>query len=226
MNIDKAFNQTVAYYDDWIRKAVPGYDALFAAAGELIPFGPESAIDVLDLGAGTGLFSRMVLDKCPLARFALWDVAEKMLGLARERFRDYPDQFRYVVEDYRRLGTGESFDMVISSLSIHHLEDQEKRELFGVVYRVLRQGGIFINVDLVKGPTISLEEFYWTNWLEKIRRAGASEDEIRAGIERRKAFDRDATLENQLFWLREAGFPDADCVYRDFKIGVFFGIKR
>jgi len=223
--IDKAFNETVEYYDSWIRKAVPGYDELFAAAKELISFAPDAPIDVLDLGAGTGLFAQQVFGKCPLGRFALWDVAVKMLNVARERFHEHPEQFRYVVDDYRNLGKAESFDMVISSLSIHHLEDDEKRELFRRIYEVLRDQGIFINIDLIRGPTPALEEFYWKNWLEKIRRAGAPEDEIQAGIERRQAYDRDATLEDQLRWLREAEFTDVDCVYRNFKMGVFLGVK-
>ena len=225
MAIDQAFNETVDYYDRWIRQAVPGYDDLFAAAMELIPFAPDAAIEVLDLGSGTGLFAWQVLEKCPLANFVLWDVAGKMLDVARERFRDYPEQFRYVVDDYRKLGKAATFDMVISSLSIHHLEDNDKRKLFRCICEVLRNEGIFINIDLIRGTTPFLEEFYWNNWLEKIRRAGAPEDEIQAGIKRRQAFDRDATLEDQLGWMREAGFTDVDCAYRNFKMGVFLGIK-
>ncbi len=226
MAIEQAFNRTVEYYDSWIRKAVPGYDDLFAAAKELIPWASDAAIDVLDLGAGTGLFARQVLEKCPQGRFVLWDVAGKMLDVARERFRDRPDQFSYVVDDYRNLRDAESFDLVISSLSIHHLEDREKSDLFRRVYAVLRDGGVFIDIDLIRGPTASLEEFYWNNWLGKIRRAGASEEEIQAGIERRVAFDKEALLEEQLLWLREAGFTDVDCVYRNFKMGLFLGVKR
>jgi tRNA (cmo5U34)-methyltransferase len=224
--IEEAFNKTVDYYDSWIRKAVPGYDDLFVIAKELIPFAQDAPIDVLDLGAGTGLFSRQVLEKYPRGRFMLYDVAGKMLDVARERFRDLPDRFRYVVDDYRNLREAGSFDLVISSLSIHHLADVEKRELFGRIYGVLRDGGVFINIDLIRGPTPSLEEFYCANWYEKVRRAGASEEEVRAGIERRLAFDREALLEDQLRWLREAGFADVDCVYRNFKMGLFLGVKH
>ena len=225
MAIDQAFNETVEYYDSWIRKAVPGYDDLFAVAKELIPFTPEQSVDVLDLGAGTGLFAGQVLEKYPLARFVLWDVAGRMLDVARQRFLDRPEQFRYVVDDYRNLRDAGSFDLVVSSLSIHHLEDDEKRELFCRIHDILRDGGVFINIDLVRGPTSVLEDFYCKNWFEKMRGAGASEEEIRAGIERRLAFDKEALLEDQLLWLREAGFTDVDCVYRNFKMGLFFGVK-
>jgi tRNA (cmo5U34)-methyltransferase len=148
-----------------------------------------------------------------------------MLDVARQRFSDRPEQFRYVVDDYRNLTDAGSFDLVISSLSIHHLEDPEKRALFRRIHDILRDRGVFINIDLIRGPTPVLEEFYCKNWFEKMRRAGASEDEIRAGIERRRAFDRDALLDDQLLWLREAGFTDVDCVYRNFKMGLFLGVK-
>jgi tRNA (cmo5U34)-methyltransferase len=45
------------------------------------------------------------------------------------------------------------------------------------------------------------------------------------GSGRRCAFDKDALLDDQLLWLWEAGFTDVDCVYRNFKMGVFLGVK-
>jgi len=226
MAIDQAFNATVDYYDTWVRKAVPGYDDMFAIAKELLPFAADAAIDVLDLGAGTGLFSRHVMERCPHARFLLYDVADKMLDVARERFSACPDQFRYVVDDYRNLRHVGSFDLVISGLSIHHLADGEKKELCGSIYAALRAGGIFINIDQIKGPTPKLQELYWKTWLDKVREAGASEDEIQKGIERRLAFDREATLADQLRWLEKAGFADVDCIYKNYLMGLFFGVKR
>ena len=94
MTIDQAFNTTIDYYDDWMKKALPNYAEIFRTARELIPFDPAKAIEVLDLGAGTGLFSKHVLEKYPEANFILYDLADKMLDVARERFRGHPKQFR------------------------------------------------------------------------------------------------------------------------------------
>ncbi len=225
MAIDQAFNETIAYYDDWIRKAVPGYDDLFAIARELIPFPPDAVIDVLDLGAGTGLFASLVHKNCPRGRFVLVDVAEQMLGLARERFRKHADRFRFVVEDYRTFESAERFDLVISSLSIHHLADGEKEALFSRIYGLLRPGGRFINVDQIKGPTPELQQLYGDIWLERVRRSGATEEQIRGGMERRAAYDREATLADQLRWLQEAGFTDVDCIYKNYLMGLFLAAK-
>jgi tRNA (cmo5U34)-methyltransferase len=170
MTIDAAFNATVAYYDDWMTKALPNYSDLFGSAMALLPFKPEAALEVLDLGAGTGLFSKHVLGKYPHARFVLVDLADKMLDVARQRFGDGSDQFQYVVADYRTLEGQAEYDLVISSLSIHHLEDADKQALFGSIYSILRKGGIFVNVDQIRGETAYLRELYWNHYLEQVHR--------------------------------------------------------
>lgn len=226
MSIGDAFNRSVSYYDDWMRAALPGYDDLWATALALVPAAPDSAIDVLDLGAGTGAFSWRVRQAFPKARLVLVDLADKLLEVARGRFLG-AEGIEYVVADYRDFTPEASrrFDLVVSSMSIHHLEDEEKAALFGRVFDLLRPGGAFVNIDQIKGETPALRELYWTKWLEHVRSAGAPENQIADSIQRRRTFDRDASLADQVRWLTEAGFRDADCVYKNFFVGVFYGRK-
>jgi tRNA (cmo5U34)-methyltransferase len=225
MTIGQAFDRTVAYYDNWMKLALPNYDQLFASALELIPFKDNHPINVLDLGAGTGLFSQLVFEQYPRANFTLVDIAPKMLDLARERFALHPNQFDYRVADYRDFSEQEVYGLVISSLSIHHLTDPEKANLFGGAFRALKTGGAFINVDQIKGPTPDMAAMYWAHWLEEVRTKGVPEDQIQSSILRRTEYDKNALLVDQLRWLSEAGFIDVDCVYKDFFIGVFFAKK-
>ncbi len=225
MTIDQAFNAAIDYYDDWMKKALPNYTDLFQTAQALIPFAPEASIAVLDLGAGTGLFSKHVLDKYPCARFVLYDVADKMLEVARARFAPYPAQFDYVVGDYRTLQVPHTFDLVISSLSLHHLADDEKAALFRTVYGVLRPPGLFINIDQIRGETAYLRDLYWQHWLDQVRRLEPSAERIQASMDRRLTYDRDASLGDQLAWLKAAGFANVDCVYKNYFVGVFLGMK-
>jgi tRNA (cmo5U34)-methyltransferase len=153
MTINEAFDASVDYYDDWMKQALPNYDDIFSTALALLPFKAEAALEVLDLGAGTGLFSSHVLGKYPHASFILVDLAEKMLEVARRRFGDASDQFQYVLGDYCKLEGAAEYDLVISSLSIHHLQDADKQDFFGRIFTVLRSGGIFINVDQIRGET-------------------------------------------------------------------------
>lgn len=226
MSINEAFNLTTDFYDRWIRKAVPGYDEMRHIAQELLPQSSQSPLEVLDLGAGTGLFSGLVQTTYPTAHFTLWDVADKMLEVAKARFEASLAQFRYVVDDYRSFTEKESYHLVISSLSIHHLSDPEKQELFCRIFQALKPGGIFLNMDQIKGPTPKLQEIYCRKWEEITRLNGATEDEVQGGLERRRLYDREATLENQLQWLRDAGFQEADCVYKKWLMGLFYARKN
>jgi tRNA (cmo5U34)-methyltransferase len=225
MTIGDAFDAAVGYYDDWIRKALPGYDELFSTATSLIPFESDREFDVLDLGAGTGLFSKHVFEAFPRARFTLVDVAEKLLDSARLRFAELPGQFAYVTADYRSIEPPPQYDVVVSSLSIHHLTDEEKQDLFRRVHRLVREGGVFLNVDQIRAESLQMEELYRVRWLEHVRREGASERQVAESLERRRVFDHDALLGDQLKWLREAGFTSADCVYKNWFVGVFLAVR-
>jgi len=223
--IAQAFDASVDYYDDWMRNALPSYDGIFAAALEQIPFEKDASIRVLDLGAGTGLFSWHILEEYPAATFTLCDLAPKMLEIARQRFASYSDQFTFLIKDYRQISADQKFDLVISSLSIHHLSDEDKRALFLHIHSILEDGGLFINIDQVWGPTEYWHSRYWDQWLERVRHSGASETQIEASIRRRKTYDREASLADQLLWLRQAGFSQVDCIYKHAFIGVFCALK-
>ena len=223
--IAQAFDASVNYYDNWMRVALPSYDEIFTAALEQIPFEKNASVSVLDLGAGTGLFSWHILEEYPTAAFTLCDLAPKMLEIARGRFVAYPGRFTYLIEDYRQISVDQTFDLVISSLSIHHLSDRDKRALFARIYSLLEDDGLFINIDQVWGPTEYWQSRYWDQWLEKVRRSGASQDQVEASIKRRKEYDREASLADQLQWLGQVGFSQVDCVYKHAFIGVFCAFK-
>ncbi|MBN1685532.1 MAG: class I SAM-dependent methyltransferase [Spirochaetales bacterium] len=225
MAVNSAFDAVVEHYDEWIVKALPGYHDLFHTAVSVIPFDPESTFDVLDLGAGTGLFTYHVWSRFKNARYVLYDSAAKMLDAARRRFENSGGRFTFEEGDLRDLSEARQFDVVISSLSIHHLDDPEKQRLFSTVYKQLRRPGVFINIDQIKAPTARTGAIYWSRWLDHVRQNEADEAQLAASIRRRKQYDRDSSLIEQLHWLSDAGFTDVDCLYKFFFVGVFCAMK-
>ena len=226
MTIEEFFNRSADYYDDWLRKAVPNYDLVFATAVELIPFDLNDEIRVLDLGAGTGLFARHVMQRYPRARFVLYDLSSQMLDVARERFAEVKERVSIVETDYLGLDAVDTYHVIISSFSIHHLAHVDKQRLFSLAYRALKPSGAFINIDQIQAPTPGLKDLYWYGWLEKVRSAGADEEQVQESIRRRGALDDDATLSDQLRWLADAGFDDVDCIFKHYFIGIFYGRKQ
>ena len=101
---------------------------------------------VLDLGAGTGILTSFWYQNFSKSNYTLVDIAEDMLRIARERFYGMTN-IEYLVEDYTKKLPNRDFDLIISALSIHHLEHAEKIELFKRIFEKLPVGGVFVNYD-------------------------------------------------------------------------------
>ena len=221
--VEQAFSEAAPDYDTWVRQALPSYDELFSVAVEIIPFAHDRPLEIADLGAGSGLFARQVQTAYPNACFTLVDASREMLDMARKRFEQKTDAFTFIEQRLEDFAASERFDVIISSLAIHHLQDTDKRSLFKRIFSGLRPGGAFINVDQIKGRP-PFDQLYWKTWLAKVRAAGASEEKIQTSIKRRREFDRDASLSHQLEWLKSAGFT-ADCIYKHYFVAVFLALK-
>jgi len=197
------FDRVAQGYDAGRRRLVPGFEGLYgaalAAAGPL----PEGA-RVLDLGAGTGLFSAMLAAERPGLRLTLVDLAPEML--ARAAARPWPGHRpEIVVADMTGSLPAGRFDAVISALAIHHLEDSEKRALFDNLAGRLPPGAPFVNAEQIRQPTAPAEAAADREWEEEARNLGSGDDEI-AAARARMAHDKCATLAEHETWLEAAGF--------------------
>jgi tRNA (cmo5U34)-methyltransferase len=217
---EQAFTLTAATYDTDRARLIPGFDSFYGWAVELVPKHAES---ILDLGAGTGLYAALVRERLPAAQMHLVDISEAMLAKARERFAG-DGRVTFAVADYSAGLSTAPFDAVISALSIHHLEDTAKRALFTRIREVLKPGGVFVNADQVLGPTPELEARYKALWLKQVRALGATEEQIRDSLFRQQE-DHCATVDDQLAWMREAGFQDVDCWFKNGRFAVMAGLK-
>lgn len=214
-NTQHVFDATAESYDRNRARLIPGYDAFYGAAIALLP---APAVRIVDLGAGSGILTSFVLQALPAAHIHLVDFSSAMLSLARQRLGS-DQRLTFEVADYSSSPLPDGVDCVISALSIHHLEDEAKRELFRNICSALNPGGLFINADQVLQPNAQLEAQAKEQWLADVRRAGASERQIADSLLRQQE-DRCATVEAQLEWMREAGFAEPQCRYRHSRFAV------
>jgi ubiquinone/menaquinone biosynthesis C-methylase UbiE len=131
---------------------------LLATAVRLLP---PDATDLLDVGSGTGRLTAMCRAALPYTRIVGVDPAPSMVEQASEKFAaDRNATFTGgVVEDLSQF-PDESFDVVISSFALHHLELDTYKLAAAELFRVLRPGGRFVNADQfcrVMGPAGSPE---------------------------------------------------------------------
>lgn len=217
----EVFDVTASTYDRDRSRLIPGCDSFYRWAISLIP---ASAHKIVDLGAGSGLLTVMVRARFPQAELHLIDFSAPMLELAKQRLGG-DSAITYEQADYVSAPLPGDLDAVVSSLSIHHLEDADKRVLFRKIYGSLKLGGVFVNAEQVAGPTADVEERYRSRWLEQVRELGATGEQIEASLYRMRE-DRCSPVEYQLRWMREAGFADADCWYKEGRFAVMAGTRK
>lgn len=225
--IAETFNHDAAGYDAMRRRLLPSYDAFFGAALDLIDDWARtvrrssSPLRVLDLGAGTGLFTSLLLQRHGDAQVTLNDIADAMMAEARTLFAG-KDAITFLPGDMTEIALGGPYDLVLSSLAIHHLEHPVKRTVFSRIREVLAPGGLFVNAEQVLGPTPEAEERYARHWLETVRALGVPEDEIDK-VQVRMRHDRCATVAEQLDWMGKAGLVEVDCVFKSWRFAVLSG---
>jgi SAM-dependent methyltransferase len=128
------------------------------------------------------------------------DVNAEMLSRARERF-DGDDRVAILEHDLDDPLPGEDeFDLVVSSFAIHHVDDGRKRSLYQEVFDRLARGGAFLNLEHVASPTEALH----VDFLTTLGIDPADDDPSNLL----------APVEDQLGWLRAAGFVDVDCSWK------------
>lgn len=220
--IQEKFDEISKKYDSQRRMLIPCFDDFYGICASVADVKTNTP-QILDIGAGTGLLSNFILNRYPEARITLIDISEKMLEMARQRF-DGNKNIKYVVGDYTKISLSEEFDMVVSALSIHHLEDDDKKELFKKCYSILKPNGIFINADQVIGETPYIDSLNKRKWKDSIEKSGLPKEEIISAYDRMK-LDKETSLELQLEWLNEIGFKDVSCIYKYYSFVVMFGRK-
>jgi tRNA (cmo5U34)-methyltransferase len=130
------------------------------------------------------------------------------------------------------------FDAVVSSIAIHNVRFPDRiRGIYGELFPLVSPGGVFLNFDQVAyDGSLSERAERQAQMMQRRRRlheetgrwqaldevagqarwrGGHDHEHTNEEDRRRIASHEPATLSNQIKWLREAGFAEADCLHRD-----------
>lgn len=215
-----AFNKASNDYDKYRKQAIPNMEIYYNTVVNLTKnyLNPK----ILDLGAGTGILTELLYKQHPNADITLVDLSTEMLNIAKKKFAD--KNFKYIEADYLTYDFEEKYDIIVSSLSIHHLTDEEKKLLYNRIYDFLKSGGLFINADEVCGATEYTEKIYKeedSNHLNK-QDMPKKEKEI---IRQRRSLDKPAKLLDTIRWYDEIGYKNVDVYYKYYRYFVIAGEK-
>lgn len=194
-NIKERFNLIAEEYDSQRKKFIPCFEDFYITMidfiAKLIPL-PNS---ILDLGAGTGLLSKYLFDHFANAEYTLVDISEQMLEVAKKRFENMKN-IKCQILDYSKDFPIENYDLIASALSIHHLENDDKNNLFKKIYFELPEEGCFVNLDQFNPNSQILNDHYNLWWYEYIKKSDLQKDEHDKLLKRRE-LDRENTILKQ-----------------------------
>jgi tRNA (cmo5U34)-methyltransferase len=177
---------------------------------------------VVELCCGSGDLLRLLLERLPETHALALDGSPTMLEQTRttcaaDAERLELRQFDLAARDWRVLEP--AADAICSSLAVHHLDGDGKRQLFKDLHAALRPGGVFVLADLIRPDS----DAGWRIAAEGWDRAVAERSQQIYGDQRAEqkfaelrwnyfrwpednTIDHPSSVAEHIAWLGEAGF--------------------
>ncbi|MBG1269329.1 class I SAM-dependent methyltransferase [Nostoc sp. WHI] len=223
-----------ADFDTGIRQFLPRYDEMLEVITLCIS---STSRRILELGCGTGELSLKILNRYPEAQVIALDYSPRMLEFAQDKITaaGYQQRWTGIQADFgdwannpENLDIGSEFDACVSSLAIHHLQDEMKLKLLERIAASLTQDGCFWNADPTLPESPTLAEVYKAARKEWAVEQGINLTEIGAkrGASSTQGYssqDQLASLDAHLQMLSKAGFKTVAVPWKYYGLAVFGG---
>lgn len=209
------FNEIGDRYDEVIARCVPRYHEMLDQMLDYLP-GQSGPMRILELGCGSGNLTTKIIKRYPESKLTVVDASEKMISLVENRFQTQTNVV-YVRELFQNLDfANDSFDLVLSSISIHHLTDPEKLDLFSRTREWLSEGCIFSFCDQFAGESANIYARHISCWKQASFEMGATEQEWADWMDHQQDHDFHSSLQTHLSLLEKAGYGSVDCLRRHY----------
>lgn len=223
--VQEHFDSEAQHYDNLILTLIPHYNKMTDILIEGLPFDGKKYLNVLDLGCGTGNISQKIKIRFPTAHITCVDLSENMINIAKNKLSNYSN-IAYKMADFQDISLNDDYDVVVSSLAIHHLEtDLDKKNLYGKIFNSLAEGGVFYNADVVLGSSEYLQDMYIKKWKEFMAKNHSEEDIENKWMPTHRAEDNPSKMIDHIKWLYDAGFKQVDVLWKYYNYGVYGGVK-
>jgi tRNA (cmo5U34)-methyltransferase len=198
---------------------------------DLLPFAEDGEFTFLDLGAGTGAQTRAILSRYPRSSAIMADFSVQMMSAGEPELAPFRGRYRTTEFDMTTgdwpAGLPAHADAIVTSMCVHHLSDERKQGLFAEIFAHLAPGGWYLNFDPVLAPEPVIQEAW--------DRAADREDPEAAHRRHHRTPEQHARYENhtryiipleqQLDYLRAAGFAGIDCYWKKLENVIYGGYR-
>lgn len=205
-NIVSEFDEFAFNYTNDMIQCVPHYLKLLSSFVEDLPedFTPEN---ILDLGCGNGNVTSGLLKLFPEASYKLLDASHQMIYLCRKRFKGFTVEYiTSYFKDYKFRDN--IYDLITAGFSLHHCDSGEKKMLFQSIYRSLKIGGVFGYSDLMIDKNKPEHLKLLKEWRTFVFKGFPDGEKWKWLMEHYDEFDKPDAYNDQVNWLKQAGFKN------------------
>ena len=210
----------------------------------LIPARTDEAFTIVELASGGGVLAEAILKRFPACRYIALDGSETMRTQMKTRLAAYADRLTilpFLLEESAwRDALPTPLRCVVSSLCVHHLDDEQKQVLFRDMFARLESGGALLLADVIRPTTAQVAALYAQQYDEIVREQSMRVRGDLSGFEQFQELqwnyflydysdatstDKPSVLSAQLRWLHEIGYKDVDCFWLNAGHAVYGGYR-
>lgn len=155
ITVKKYFNDIAEYYNKQVKKPFWYFcdELIWEKLYEVLQGINKKIFSVIDIGGGTGIWSKRIKEHFPQATITILDKSESMLSIARETLSQY-DNIKFINADILKENINETFDVCLCIYVSMFIKDQSK--LFHQLSSCCRRGSKIIFVGQNINHTVSM----------------------------------------------------------------------
>ena len=224
---------------------VPGRTEQMQALLQLIPARPDEVFTIVELAAGGGILAETILKHFPACHYVALDGSATMRTQMAQRLAAYQDRLTILPflleEQVWRDALPSPLRCVVSSLCVHHLDDEEKRTLFRDMFARIEPGGVLLLADVIRPATLQVAALFAQQYDDIVRTQSMTIRGDLSGFDQFQelewnyflydynnpnSYDKPSQLSDQLRWLHEIGYKHVDCFWMQAGHAVYGGYRE
>lgn len=194
------FNSRAEIYDNHMLIDM-GLDEFYEEIAKLVKIDNKN-LKLLDLGCGTGIELERLFVHYPNMNVTGIDLSFEMLNKLKDKYIN--KNISVLCASYFDVEFGNDFDVVISTYSLHHFNEDEKFILYKKVYESMKAGSLYIEGDYT--VKTDEEQILYVSELKRFK------EEQNLSADNFYHYDTPMTAENQMKLLKFAGFSDIQII--------------
>jgi ubiquinone/menaquinone biosynthesis C-methylase UbiE len=182
----------------------------------------KNPVRILELGIGTGLLTRHLLEINNAAVVTGIDGSSGMLERARQNLQAHTDRLSLIHGQFPDAIPDAEYECVVSAIALSFY-NVDFAALFRKIHRVLKPGGLFVYAVNVAQNSCSVDRILSAMLRKRIDITDEQLRWLKSIQQNVKLYQVPADWHRAA--LEQGGFTDVDCIYLRHKLGIFSGAK-